>query len=166
MKKNQINQLIAALLLIVPILGSAQTMALSAIGSSGGTTFSGAYSLTWTVGEAVVMAADQGDTYVGSGFQQAKKRNVTVGVFSVFVPSIEIKAYPNPAGDLLTVEASSAELHLRMCNLLGQQVLSEHQMNGIGQLNLSALPAGMYIMQVFDEKGRLAATVKIQHTEN
>ncbi len=166
MKKNHTIRLAVFLLLFAPMWGYAQTMALQALSSSGSTTVSGAYSLTWTVGEAVVMAADQGDTYVGSGFQQAKTRRVTVGIFTVFMPSIEFNAYPNPTGDLLMVEASAAELHLRVFDLLGQQVLPDYLMNGMGQLHLSQLPVGMYILNALDENGRLAATVKIQHIEN
>jgi hypothetical protein len=141
-------------------------MALTAMGSSGGTSTAGSYSLAWTVGEAVTMNAIQGDLYVGAGFQQARKRSTTVGVLSVFVPSIQIKAYPNPAGEILIIEAPQTELHLRLCDLLGRQVIANHSMNSKGQLNLSQLPTGIYVLQAFDEKGRLAATTKIQHLEN
>ncbi len=165
MKKNHTIKLAAILWLFAPSWGSAQIMALQAVGSSGGTTVSGAYSLAWTVGEAAVMAAEQGDIYVGAGFQQAKNRRVTVGVFSVFVPSIEFNAFPNPAGDLLMVASSAADLHLRLFDLLGQQVLPDHPMNGKAQLHLGPLPAGMYILHAYDETGRLAATAKIQHIE-
>lgn len=167
MKSSQYFNLFALFLLAFPWQGSTQSMALSAIGASGGTTTnSSGHSLTWTVGEAVTMNAVQGDLYLGAGFQQARKRSTTVGVFCVFVPAFAIKAYPNPAGELLTIEAPEGDISLSLCDLLGRQVITHHRMNGKGQLNLGQLPTGIYVLQVFDEKGRLAATTKIQHLEN
>jgi hypothetical protein len=76
---------------------------------------------------------------------------------------VEIKAYPNPAGDFVTVESTTTGLTLRLFDLLGRQVLSDSALNGIEQLQLSHLPAGTYLLEVFDELGRLAGVVKIQH---
>ncbi len=166
MNKHQICSLAAWLMLFFPIWSNAQSMALTVLGASGGTSGAGDNSLTWTVGEAITMNALQGDIYLGAGFQQARKRRTTVGVFSVFTPALDIKAYPNPAGDQLTIEAPERALSLRLCDLLGRQVISNHPMQGMGQLNLSHLPTGIYVLQAFDEKGRLVASTKIQHVEN
>lgn len=141
-------------------------MALAAVGSSGGTSGSNGYSISWTLGEAATLNGLQGDLYVGAGFQQARKRSTTVGVFSIFIPSMEINVYPNPASELLTIEAASTELNLRLCDLLGREVISSQRMNGVGQLDLSHLPAGTYVLLAFDENGLLAAAAKIQHLDN
>jgi hypothetical protein len=150
-------------LAVVPWFCSGQSMALEVLGSSGGTAASNSYSLTWTLGETNIHAATQGNHYLGAGFQQARKPNLTVGIFQPFVPLVEIKAYPNPAGDFVTVESTTPGLTLRLFDLLGRQVLSDSALNGIEQLQLSHLPAGTYLLEVFDELGRLAGVVKIQH---
>lgn len=162
MKKNQITRVAAMVILISPCWGSAQTMALQTISASGASNDSGANSLSWTVGEAFVMAAEQGDVYLGAGFQQAKKRStLAVGVFSA--PALEFRAYPNPTNARLTVQSNTNGLVLRVYNLLGQQMLPDYPMNGIGQLDFSQLSAGTYFLQAIDEKGHLLAAANIQH---
>jgi hypothetical protein len=159
--------MVAALLLLgslSPYWSSAQSMALEVIGSSGGIVASGSHSLTWTVGETNIANGTQGGAYVGAGFHQARKPQLTaVGVFQPLGQAIDFQAYPNPAGAALTVVSSTPGLTLRLFDLLGRPVLSDFHLNGQQQLTLSGLPAGMYVLQVLDDQQHLAGVVRIQH---
>ena len=163
MKRTNLVKPMLFMLLGTPFWCTAQSMALEVIGSSGGAAVSGDFSLSWTVGETNITAASQGDAYLGAGFQQARRLNTTVGIFQHFEPAIELKAYPNPAGDFLIVESNVPDLTLRLFDLLGRQVLEDAQLNGAEHLNLSGLPAGMYLLQVLDNQRRLASVAKVQH---
>ena len=60
---------------------------------------------------------------------------------------LRVKAYPNPASDVLHVEApEGAKLALQ--TLDGRQVLQHAAAWGVSQLDLSHLPGGLYLLRV------------------
>jgi len=58
--------------------------------------------------------------------------------------------YPNPAGDLLHVDfaANSGEVEISVIDLLGNVVVSENAAGEKCEMDLSALPHGMYFVRV------------------
>lgn len=78
---------------------------------------------------------------------------------SVSVPSIdgemEMKIYPNPAGEFLVVEGSALnpESQIVLTDLVGNQLTSAMPVGDQAQLNLSGLPAGVYLLSVTTENG-------------
>ncbi len=54
---------------------------------------------------------------------------------------------PNPASDLITIQANSADFNVVVYDVLGHQVLSERLVNQ-NQLNVSALNKGMYLIEI------------------
>ncbi|WP_157505105.1 T9SS type A sorting domain-containing protein, partial [Flavobacterium tegetincola] len=59
---------------------------------------------------------------------------------------IDIVLYPNPASDVLNIETALEVQSVIMLNINGQIVLSSNQK----QVNVSALPAGIYMVQIKD----------------
>jgi hypothetical protein len=57
--------------------------------------------------------------------------------------------YPNPAQDVITLDARTAIEDITMYNLLGQKVLQQ-KVDGLSnyQLNVSTMAIGAYLMQV------------------
>lgn len=167
MRKSTVYKpmLLPMLLAVIPWFCSAQDMALAVMGSSGGTAVSSGFSLSWTVGEVNIQSTAQATDYLGAGFQQARQRNTTVGAFQPYLPLVDLEVFPNPAGELLTVKSNTLGLTLRLFDLWGRQVLADANLNGTEQLPLTLLPAGTYILTVFDQSGRLAGLTKVQHTD-
>jgi hypothetical protein len=58
-----------------------------------------------------------------------------------------LKIYPNPVSDLVTIEAASALQKVTVYNILGQQVLSIMPQAATATLDVSALQAGVYVLQ-------------------
>ena len=56
--------------------------------------------------------------------------------------------YPNPATDRLTVEATGLDEKVRLYNLLGRLVSRASLSSGKASLDVSRLPAGVYVVQV------------------
>lgn len=54
---------------------------------------------------------------------------------------------PNPANDLITIQANSTDFKVAVYDMLGHQVLSQHLVNQ-DQLNVSALNKGMYLIEI------------------
>ena len=72
-------------------------------------------------------------------------------------PAPIVRAWPNPAGSLLHVEVGGAQQRatLEVFDMQGRMAL-RHRLEGGNQatLDLSALPAGLYLLQVTQEGGR------------
>ncbi len=74
------------------------------------------------------------------------------------------KVYPNPVADIVNFEFDeSITGELFLMNGLGQVVVREN-LNGqkFSQLNLSQLPAGMYIYRATNQRGELLSSGKVQ----
>jgi hypothetical protein len=65
-----------------------------------------------------------------------------------------LQAFPNPAGDYLTLQASveEASLATSICDAQGRVLLQENVTNG-SQLNVGALPSGLYFVRALGEGG-------------
>jgi hypothetical protein len=70
-----------------------------------------------------------------------------------------LKVYPNPANNEITVSNSTAISQVTVTNLLGQSVISQKAATDTVQVNLSSLSAGTYILQVIAGNG--VSTVKV-----
>ena len=61
-------------------------------------------------------------------------------------------AYPNPVGDFLYIDASMAGLQppfeLRILDVNGTPLIHDQAFNRADSVNVSALPAGLYFLQV------------------
>lgn len=72
----------------------------------------------------------------------------TMGVSDINASSLAV--YPNPAKDVVNVSLKNAEVKsISVTNLSGQTVLTSKNAN----VNVAALPAGVYVVKVLDSKG-------------
>lgn len=67
--------------------------------------------------------------------------------------------YPNPVTDVLEFSYSKTVTEVAVFNLLGQQLLTSKVNAAQGQVNLSTLAAGTYILKVSSENGSTAIKV-------
>jgi len=63
-----------------------------------------------------------------------------------------VKVYPNPAADVLAIEGA-AGAHFSIANSLGQILLEGRIHSGNAQVDVSALPAGLYLLRLTDANG-------------
>ncbi|TRW22659.1 T9SS type A sorting domain-containing protein [Flavobacterium zepuense] len=70
-----------------------------------------------------------------------------------------LKVYPNPATDIVTVANSTAIERVTVTNLLGQQVLSQDANESVININLTDLSSGTYILNITSQGAN--ANVKI-----
>ena len=70
-----------------------------------------------------------------------------------------LKVYPNPATDIVTVANSTAIERVTVTNLLGQQVLSQVANESVININLTNLSSGTYILNITSQGAN--ANVKI-----
>lgn len=163
MYKSNLFKPLFLLLVLGPVWINAQSMALDVLGSSGGTSSSNGYSLHWTLGEAIVAGGSQGGDYLGAGFHQAHRKSTIVSIHEHFESTIQIRVYPNPSADFLNVKSEESKLTLRLCDVLGRPVVTDIPHDRFTTVSLLPLPAGVYILQVFNDQKQLVSTQPIQH---
>lgn len=76
---------------------------------------------------------------------------------------MEMKAWPNPASDVLNVVMSDAkDMIYTITDLTGKVAVHSMLRNGSARINLSALPAGPYILSVYDDQNTIATQTFIR----
>jgi|GEM_PF-3198409 len=94
-----------------------------------------------------------------------KKGNDTVGVFTPddvltgLPPSASketFKLFPNPASDIFFLEGEIAGAQLTLLDMQGRQVLKQMAQTNSPRVDVSSLPAGIYLLQVLTEKGEVS----------
>jgi predicted extracellular nuclease len=73
---------------------------------------------------------------------------------SELLPSSAIKLYPNPAKVNIQWEANIKIEQMTISNLMGQEVIKVANPEANGQMNISQLPAGVYIIRMETKEGR------------
>ncbi|HZW77180.1 MAG TPA: T9SS type A sorting domain-containing protein [Flavobacteriaceae bacterium] len=70
--------------------------------------------------------------------------------------------YPNPVKDYLHIQSLKHEpFEISIFNIAGQQLLGKRIISPSAPLDLSALPAGMYIAQIKDSNGKMTEKMKL-----
>ncbi len=68
-----------------------------------------------------------------------------------------LKAYPNPVSDVLTIINSTALDRITVYNMLGQELIAQKANGDKTEINVSALPAGTYTVKVHAANGASAS---------
>lgn len=94
---------------------------------------------------------------------------VTNTVFTTFVDelavtdfdTLNVVAYPNPATDILNIQAEGSISSIEIINVLGQTLLTSEGNSSREQVNIAGLAAGNYFVKiVVDSKSRIVRMVK------
>ena len=114
---------------------------------------------TYRIGLCTASAASDGDAvmripYNGSGsvtfhiIENAEERVVTVDLLTgMFVSELsQIEIYPNPVIDMLLISGLSGPTFVRIYNIHGQLLLTAHTEGNRGEIDLSNLPGGIYMI--------------------
>lgn len=138
------------------IIGSTMTLSAAAqhqvIGSAGGDTGNNAGSFSWTLGETIINTLESTSFHVTQGFQQGNLQAST-GIDKSEEFGVEIKVYPNPAKDYLTVETQnlSKTLEFTLYDVNGRLLKNGVVKASRFDINLMDYPAGSYILQILQE---------------
>ena len=113
-------------------------------------------------------AVTPGETYYVrvSGYSNAEEGSFCLKIFGEELSaeefsSAKISAYPNPVKSLLTVENTEMITNAAVYNLLGQLVIAKDINSTSGQLDLSALASGTYVVKIAsDNKTKTLKIIK------
>jgi hypothetical protein len=73
---------------------------------------------------------------------------------SEILEKTDIQIFPNPASNVLNITSKAPLSMVQVFDLNGREIMTENK--SVAQLNISALPTGVYFVRVFDANGRFA----------
>ena len=122
---------------------------LQVIGSAGGEAGNNAGSFSWTLGETVINTIDGTGIQITQGFQQGNLQAST-GFDKSEAFGVEMKVYPNPTKDYLTVETQkqTGSLVFSLYDVNGRLLKNGAVEASSFDINLSDYPPGSYILQI------------------
>lgn len=143
------------LLCLFSFSGITQIVTPVTVNSASGGGGAGGYIFNWNIGDVVVTTATAPNIIVTQGFLQNNVAVPTnVGNLTP-LSAFEVKLLPNPTPNRVLYRFSMRErgrIQLRLFDLAGKSLLNTHMQHsgGVhnGQLDMSALPSGVYQLYV------------------
>jgi hypothetical protein len=155
----KINKIFFILLLINCSIANAQQQVIAPAGDYKDTT---AGSLSWTLGEPVIVTLIAIDNVLTQGFQQG---NIVVNDIIVSKElNCTITVFPNPSKDyvMLRVDKSNKEnLQYILYNADGKSLIANKLTETEQQISLNDYASGTYLLSVLNEKGQILKKFKI-----
>ncbi len=88
--------------------------------------------------------------------------NITLGI-NAFANETDLKYFPNPVTDYLTISSSEIITEIKVFNMQGSLVKEEQWIKNSGNLNMEILAAGSYLLHIVT--GKTVKQVLIIHTK-
>ena len=150
-----------AILLLLPLLGTAQQLTPSVVGSAGGYfTSVSAGDLHFTVGEIAIETTTNGPI-LERGFLHGVRADAATGIWSVPRLALDLSVYPNPTADHITVAGSwEADDRVAVYDLVGRRLVERALPADRVELDLLAYPAGTYFLTV-SRAGRVVGRARV-----
>ena len=128
------------------------TISKQVIGPAGATYENGNNKLSYTAGEVVVgaMTSEDGSIQLGNGYYPSL--DLTILTTQTPQLQLQVKVYPNPARNSITVESKNATIvSIQIMDAAGRIVRNvEHQ----NLIDVGLLPSGTYYAKIFTLDGR------------
>jgi len=116
----------------------------------------GSGSLSWSVGEPIVETVSDGSNTLTQGFHQSKLTVTTI--YDKEIIGIEIKVYPNPTSNYLSVEVNSEkqkELLLSLFDMSGKLISQEKMTSSKQTVSMKEYAPATYLLKVTENNKEL-----------
>ncbi|MCC7504230.1 MAG: T9SS type A sorting domain-containing protein [Saprospiraceae bacterium] len=141
---------------------SGQSMERQVVATAGGYAQTPAGALHWTAGEMAISPRSAAVYYWGEGFHQVWVAPALSSDDPGGAAATSCAVFPNPATDVLFL-TTEMTLQAQLFDLGGRAVSELTRVEGQAEFNLADLPAGLYLLRLLDENGRLVGAAKVQH---
>jgi len=154
--------------MLLAVLTQAQSTSPQSINSVAITMSQNIGSVSFTVGDLVVLTqTDEAGNSLGGGFtNSATNSTAALSVNEINKQMLKANVYPNPFSDILNVHVMPAalnDLQLVLTNIHGKTVYSRDYIvpANIISINTSGYAPGIYLLLLKDNDGRVLVTGKI-----
>jgi hypothetical protein len=142
----------------------AQTVTSFVVSSAGDYVQNGNYSISYTVGETITATLSSSSNILTQGFQQTDY--VVSEVTGEAIPGFNVKVYPIPSDDELTIEFSDdiqQDANILLYDELGRIIFSKETTDRINKINVAQLANTYYFLEVTNRGS--VRTFKVQKSK-
>jgi hypothetical protein len=135
------------------ILSGVAVTAQQVVASSGHTATAGGYAVDWTLGEPVIETFTGSNHILTQGMHQTNL--VVTDLQYLTLPGPEVKVYPNPAGDFLTIEIArpgNGVFYYSLSDITGRRILLKEMQTLPETADMKSYASGTYLLQVFNSR--------------
>lgn len=131
------------------------------ISSNGEAQAAAGVEVSWTVGEVVIDTYIGGSTALTQGFQQTKL--TITAVSELLIPGLEIKVFPNPTPDIITIHFSDYVEGSKywLYDLRGKLLENKLIHSADTEINMAQYASGQYILKLTAKSNRAIQTFQI-----
>jgi hypothetical protein len=125
------------------------------VNTTGGDGKSTSGSVSFSVGQVVYKTIDGTDAKVSEGVQQPYEILIVTGLNNQLANLLNIKAYPNPTFDYITLsvdDLTREPLFYQLYDMNGRLMESKQIIQHQTKLNLDYLPSATYLIKVMTKK--------------
>ena len=97
----------------------------------------------------------------GTGFQRSKVPEASLPVHEYETTKTKARVYPNPFHNSFTISYTKTSYSVKVVNNLGQELAKFSNLKNSKTIALKTLVAGIYFVQVFDDKKQYIDTYKV-----
>ena len=118
------------------------------VSANGGTATAAGTQVSWTIGEPITATVSDGTTTLTQGFQQSKL--TVTAINDIQVAGVEIKVYPNPTSDFVTIHFSKVmeKPTYLLFDLSGRLIQQKKIESTDAKVDMTQFAGGSYILKV------------------
>ena len=135
-------------ILFLLLFAAGSVTAQEVISANGGTATADGTQVSWTIGETVVATVGDANNTLTQGFQQSKL--TVTAIDEIQVVGVEIKVYPNPTSDFVTVHFSK-EVEKPIYSLfdLSGRIIEQKNIESTDvKIDMTSFAGGSYILKL------------------
>ena len=149
--------------IIIPIffLAGVMVSAQEVVSSNGDSKIAAGYEVSWTVGEAVIATMIGSTNTLTQGFQQT--RLTVTAVTDLLYPGLEIKVFPNPTQEFITIRFSEyiEDTRYSLYDLRGKLIENKLINAADTEIDLKKYASGQYILKLTNKSRQAIQTFQI-----
>jgi hypothetical protein len=150
-----------SIIILILFLAGSMVSAQEVVSSNGDTQSAAGYEVSWTVGEAVIATLIGGTNTLTQGFHQTK---ITVtAVSDLLYPGLEIKVFPNPTQEFITIRFSEyiEDTRYVLYDLRGKLIENKLINSADTEIDLKKYASGQYILKLTNKSRQAIQTFQI-----
>jgi hypothetical protein len=139
------------LIFLMLIFAATTSYAQQVVASSGNTGTITGYKVDWTLGEPVIETISGSNFILTQGMHQTKF--LITSLNEIEYPGLEVKVYPNPAGNFLKIEViqtGNEEFQYELTDIAGRKLLVKERFSNTEEINMDSYVSGIYLIRILN----------------
>ncbi len=148
-------------IVLILFLAGSMVSAQEVVSSNGDSKSAAGVEVSWTVGEAVIATMIGSTNTLTQGFQQT--RLTVTAVTDLLYPGLEIKVFPNPTQEFITIRFSEyiEDTRYSLYDLRGKLIENKMINSADTEIDLKKYASGQYILKLTNKSRQPIQTFQI-----